>query len=95
MFSMIGVILAQLFRLQHNPTPNPTFGYYTLGTPLAATFIAFGILVLLIGAVRFWKCQNALVRGKAVVGGWELLVIMAGSIGVSGTMSFSGVCGAC
>jgi len=80
---MIGVIIAQLFRLQHHSNPHPNFGFFVLGTPLAATFIAFGMLVLLVGAVRFWRCQNALVRGKAVAGGWELVFIMAGSIAVS------------
>jgi uncharacterized membrane protein YidH (DUF202 family) len=89
MFAMVGVIIAQLFRLQHHVNPHPNFGFYVLGTPLAASFIAFGMLVLLIGAVRFWRHQNALVRGKAIAGGWELLVIMGGSVVVGSTLCLS------
>ena len=80
---MTGVIIAQLFRLQHSETPNPELGYYVLGVPLAATFIAFGMVVLFIGAFRFWRQQNALARGKVHAGGWEITAIMAISILVS------------
>jgi uncharacterized membrane protein YidH (DUF202 family) len=80
---MIGVIIAQLYRLQHSVAPNPHFGYYVLGTPLSTTFIGLGVVVLLTGAVRFWRHQHALTRGKTIAGGWELLVIMGVSLAVS------------
>ncbi|KAF2088104.1 hypothetical protein K490DRAFT_14760, partial [Saccharata proteae CBS 121410] len=78
--SMVGVIIAQLFRLQHSPTPDPVLGYYVLGIPLGACFIIAAILVAAIGAFRFWRQQNAMTRGKVLAGGWEIYCIMVGSI---------------
>ncbi|EUC32366.1 hypothetical protein COCCADRAFT_37672 [Bipolaris zeicola 26-R-13] len=71
-----GVIIAQLFRLQHSPHPQPHFGFYKIGKPLSATFICMGIVVVLVGAIRFWRLQNALMRGKAIAAGWEVNVVM-------------------
>ncbi|KAF2277433.1 uncharacterized protein EI97DRAFT_374682 [Westerdykella ornata] len=75
-FAMTGVIIAQLFTLQRSINPSPTFGFHKLGTPLAAIFVGLAILVLLIGAFRVWKQQNAMVRGKIYSGGWEISTIM-------------------
>ena len=72
---MAGVVIAQLFRLQHAAAPDPRIGYAALGVPLAASFIALGMLVLLLGACRFWRLQAALVRGKTWAGGWEILAM--------------------
>ncbi|KAK7191681.1 uncharacterized protein CC84DRAFT_1115765 [Paraphaeosphaeria sporulosa] len=80
---MTGIITAQLFRLQHSSSPNPRIGFVVLGVPLAASFIALGMLVLLLGALRFWRQQRALVKGRVWAGGWELLVIMGMSLAVS------------
>ena len=77
---MTGVILAQLFRLQHSLHPDEHLGFYVLGIPLASTFIACAIAVALLGAFRFWRQQSAIVRGKVLAGGWEVLVIMGGSL---------------
>ena len=74
--SMLGVIIAQLFRLQKSPNHSDTFGYYVSGIPLAACFISASIVIVLIGAVRFWRQQNAMTRGKVWAGGWEVLVTM-------------------
>jgi uncharacterized membrane protein YidH (DUF202 family) len=73
---MTGILTAQLFHLQHSSTPNPHFGFYKVGKPLAATFICMAIVVVLIGAIRFWRLQRALVRGKAMAGGWEVGLVM-------------------
>lgn len=75
---MTGVLIAQLFRLQHVDDPNPEFGFYVIGRPLSIAFIGMGFLVVIVGAIRFWRLQNGLVRGKAVAGGWEVLVVMGG-----------------
>lgn len=80
---MTGVIIAQLFRIQRALNPNPTIGFYVIGRPLSVTFIGMAIFVLLVGAIRFLRLQNALVRGKALMGGWEIFVIMALSALVS------------
>ncbi|KAF2186968.1 hypothetical protein K469DRAFT_629751 [Zopfia rhizophila CBS 207.26] len=86
--AVAGVLTAQLFRLQHTVNPNPNFGFFVLGIPLAATFIAFGLVVLLIGAWRFWRQQNAMIRGKVYAGGWEVTMIMVLSVIVSGVLLF-------
>lgn len=80
---MTGVIIAQLFRIQRASNPNPTIGFYVVGKPLSATFISMAIFVLLVGVIRFWRLQDALVRGKALMGGWEIFLIMALSALVS------------
>ncbi|KAJ4288159.1 hypothetical protein N0V90_012176 [Kalmusia sp. IMI 367209] len=84
--AMTGVITAQLFRLQHSISPNPTIGYFILGMPLAASFMVSGMVVLLIGAYRFWRQQGAMIRGKVYTGGWEITGIMVLSILVSGLL---------
>lgn len=83
---MTGVITAQLFRLQHALNPDPDIGYFVFGVPLAASFIGSGMVVLLIGAFRFWRQQNAMVRGKVHAGGWEVTGIMVLVIAVSGLL---------
>jgi hypothetical protein len=44
------------------------------------------MVILLVGAVRFWRQQSALVRGKIHAGGWELSGIMVFSVLVSVTL---------
>ncbi|QDS67708.1 hypothetical protein FKW77_005605 [Venturia effusa] len=78
--SMTGVTIAQLFRLQHSYNPDRDFGFFVTGIPLAACFISSAIILLLLGAIRFWRQQNAMVRGKVIAGGWEVNAIMIGSI---------------
>ncbi|KAI9714197.1 MAG: hypothetical protein M1812_006418 [Candelaria pacifica] len=77
---MSGILIAQLWRLQHTIVPDPgtTMGYYLLGIPLAETCISTGIVVAILGAIRFWRQQNALLRGKIHAGGWEIHVIGIG-----------------
>lgn len=82
---MTGVIIAQLFRIQHSMSPDPQIGFYVVGKPLSVVFIGMAIFVLLVGAIRFLRLQNALVRGKALVGGWEVFAVMAMSALVSWT----------
>ena len=74
---MLGVIVAQLFRLQHTENPNRHIGYFVVGTPLAAILIIAGMSVLLLGAYRTWRQQNAMLRGKIHAGGWEMNAIGA------------------
>lgn len=75
MLSMMGVLIAQLYRIQHAPSPNPMFGYYVLGKPIATIFQASALGMVLLGAVRFWRQQSAMARGKVHVRGWEILLI--------------------
>ncbi|KAI7152888.1 hypothetical protein KC349_g8711 [Hortaea werneckii] len=73
--SMVGVAIAQLYRLKHSPSPNPVYGYYVLGKPVACVFHASALGVILVGAVRFFRQQSAMSIGKVHARGWEVLVI--------------------
>ena len=72
---MVSVIIAQLFRLEHSQNPNKVFGFFVLGIPLACICIGAAIVVLLLGTHRFWRQQNAMMRGKVHAGGWEINAI--------------------
>jgi uncharacterized membrane protein YidH (DUF202 family) len=87
-FAITGVLIAQLFRLQHSLNPNAHYGFFVLGIPLAVVFLFAAMIVLALGAFRFWSQQRALVRGKVRAGGWEVLVIMGLSVVVSGLLGF-------
>lgn len=88
--SMVGVTVAQLFRLQSEPLPNGELGYYAIGIPLAAAFIVSAIAVATLGAVRYWRQQRAMTRGKVHAGGWEVLAVMGISILVRSVILFQG-----
>jgi len=81
--SMIGVTVAQLFRLQYAPDPNSVFGFYVLGKPLACICQGSAIYSLLLGAYRSWRHQHAIVRGKAIAGGLEVFLTGIGVLMVS------------
>lgn len=70
--AFLGVFIAQLFRLQHSQNPDPVFGFFVLGIPLSCTCTVAAIVVNLLGTYRFWRQQNAMLRGKILGGGWEL-----------------------
>lgn len=73
--SVVAVIIAQLFRLQHIENPNKTLGFFVLGIPLACACIVAAIVILLLGSYRAWRQQNAILRGKVHAGGWEINAI--------------------
>ncbi|MCJ1230002.1 hypothetical protein MMC12_006673 [Toensbergia leucococca] len=68
----LGVVLAQLFRLNQ---PEKVGGFFSLGIPVACACIGAGAVVLLLGAHRAWRQQNAIHRGKIHVGGWEVVAV--------------------
>jgi hypothetical protein len=70
-------------RLQHAPQPNARFGFFVLGKPLSCICQGAAIYTLFIGAFRTWRSQNAIVRGKAVSGGFEVVALAAGVFVVS------------
>ncbi|WPB01722.1 uncharacterized protein RHO25_006353 [Cercospora beticola] len=79
--SMMGVVVAQLWRLQHSPNPDPVFGFYVLSIPIAVILQSAALIVVVIGAIRYWRQQDAMaVYGKVVSGGWELGVVGVGSL---------------
>lgn len=73
--SFVGVIVAQLYRLQHVASPDPVFGYYVLSKPIAGIFQVSALCVALIGAHRYWRQQTAMAIGQVVAGGWELMAV--------------------
>lgn len=73
----LGVYIAQLFRLQRSANPDPVFGFYVLGKPLSCICTGAAICVSLLGTHRFWRQQNAMLRGKVLGGGWEMLATFA------------------
>ncbi|KAF2132511.1 hypothetical protein P153DRAFT_393489 [Dothidotthia symphoricarpi CBS 119687] len=73
---MTGVTTTQLYRLQHTANTDSDIGFYVIGLPLNMVFIGMAIVVILIGAFRFWKLQLAMSRGKTYSGGWEVMTIM-------------------
>jgi hypothetical protein len=72
---MLGVVVAQLYRLQHSPTPDPKFGYFVLSKPIACIFHVSAVGVTLLGCLRFFRQQYAMAIGKVQAGGWELMII--------------------
>jgi uncharacterized membrane protein YidH (DUF202 family) len=70
-FSIQGVLIAQLFRLQ-NTLPSTRFDFYTVGIPLSVAFQGCALVVAIIGAIRFWRQQHAIATGKVYAGGWEM-----------------------
>jgi uncharacterized membrane protein YidH (DUF202 family) len=81
--SMLGVLIAQLYRLQHSPSPGVIFGYYVLSLPLSILFQCAAILVLGLGCIRFYRQQAAMARGKVHAGGWDLFTLMGSAFMVS------------
>ncbi|OGM50933.1 hypothetical protein ABOM_000501 [Aspergillus bombycis] len=70
--AMQGVLIAQLFRLQQQPSPEDRLTYYEVAIPLSVTCHCIAAIVAVIGACRFWKQQNAVALGTVHAGGWEL-----------------------
>ncbi|KAJ5486482.1 hypothetical protein N7530_000782 [Penicillium desertorum] len=72
--AMQGVFVAQLFRLQRPPEKanRLRLSFYEVGIPLSVACHIVAVIVALIGAVRFFRQQDAIVRGKVHAGGWEL-----------------------
>lgn len=73
-FAQLGVVIAQLLRLQNSSTSDPPF--FDVSLPLAGIFIASAIIVVLLGCSRFFSWQKVLAQGRAVSSGWELLTVV-------------------
>lgn len=80
---MLGVVIAQLYRLQHAPNPSLLFGYHILSRPLSAIFQIMALLLAFLGTIRFFRQQHAMTVGKVYAGGWEILTICMLSVVVS------------
>lgn len=74
-FALLGVLIAQLFSLQHSHIHHPQFGFYKVGLPLSCICHGFAIVIALAGSCRFMRQQQAFARGKVHASGWELMMI--------------------
>jgi uncharacterized membrane protein YidH (DUF202 family) len=81
--SNAGIVFAQLFSLTSSSSGKGGQPKVKNGLPLAVTFIIAAIVVLLLGAIRFWRQQTAMARGKVWAGGFEITLIMFFTIAVS------------
>lgn len=72
---MLGVTVAQLYRLQNTPDPHAAFGYFLLSKPLACLLQGAAMVLSLSGTFRYFRQQSALARGRVYAGGLEVLVI--------------------
>ncbi|KAJ5365139.1 hypothetical protein N7517_008025 [Penicillium concentricum] len=70
--AMQGVLVAQLFRLQRPLEKVDRLSFHEVGIPLSVACHGVAVIVALVGAIRFWRQQNAIARGKVYAGGWEL-----------------------
>lgn len=78
--AMLATATAQLTVINHAPSPSPSFGFYVIGKPLAAALAACALINSIVGGLRWWRLQQGLLRGVAISGGREVLLI-AGIIG--------------
>lgn len=74
-FSMTGVTISWLYQVQHAPSPDPAFGYHVTGKPLASVCQGGAVLWALCGGMRFYRQQRAMAAGKALAGGFEIVVV--------------------
>ncbi|KIJ04590.1 hypothetical protein PAXINDRAFT_93142 [Paxillus involutus ATCC 200175] len=58
-----GVALLQLFTLTNDTVSRGGINIQKFGKPLGATIILFGLGILLLGVVRYFMTQSALVHG--------------------------------
>ena len=81
--SILGTLIAQLYRLQHRENPSNIFGYFVLSKPLSAIFQCAALCIVLVGGIRFWRQQSAMAIGRVHAGGWEVIAVAVGSFLVS------------
>ena len=90
--SMQGVLIAQLFRLQRSISQEQSeLTYFEVAIPLSVACHCVALLVVVIGAFRFWRQQSSIVSGTVHAGGWELnwtgILITAVSSGYHGDLT--------
>ena len=84
-FSMTGIFIAQLMRLQNSPTPSRGVSSFDVGIPLSSICQLMAIIITLVGAIRFLKLQKRMALGWAISGGWEIILIWGLSFAVRQT----------
>lgn len=54
-----------------------------LGKPLATVCYVYSMCITLLGACRTWRLQRAMLRGKTISGGFEIMSLALGFLAVS------------
>lgn len=70
---MLGVVIAQLMRLQRSPDPDPHLGFFVVSVPLSAICHIMALLTSTLGCYRFFKWQTTMAHGQAISGGWVIV----------------------
>lgn len=67
----MGVVIAQMSKIQHtvHPERKHEIKYNVLGTPQAAVCQCIAVAIILVGAYRFFKQQDAMLHGAARIHG--------------------------
>src|SRR5438046_812211 len=81
--SMLGTLIAQLFRLQNAPSASGVVSLYVLAVPIACVCQGAALITTLTGGHRYWSQQSAMAQGQALASGWEFWLI----IGILGSVS--------
>lgn len=79
-FSVLGVAIAQLMRLNTAGSPDLVYGYYAISVPLASGCHIVAIIITVVGAARFFHWQSTMALGHALSSGWELLLVFGLSL---------------
>ena len=74
---MLGIAIAQFYRLEDHPSTISPFGYFVLARPLSLMLQGSALAIILLGSARFLRQQNAMAIGKVHAGGWEMFAVMA------------------
>ena len=78
--SMIGVTVAQLYLLSAASARPYQYGTKTVGKGLSCGLVVIGIIHAMIGGIRYFRQQAALVRSRFIAGGfdnWSVAVLFA------------------
>lgn len=82
-FANFAVVILQLYRLNRSSAPADRLSDFDLGIPFATATLVIGTSVALIGAARFFICQNAMIRGRAIGSGLVVVIFIAATSLVS------------
>lgn len=80
MLSMVGIIITQLFRIEHVPSPSDRISYHDVGKPLGAAFQVAAMAQSALAFIRYLRQQMSMARGKVLANGWELQMIGVGTL---------------
>lgn len=72
---MLAAITAQLTVINHAPSPSPMFGFHALGKPLAVILAVCALICSAVGGLRWWRLQQGMLRGVAISGGKEVVIV--------------------